>query len=108
MDNIEQLEKRLWEAADQLRANSKLTSSEYYMPVLGLIFLRHAYNRFLAVEAKVKEGLPKRGGVTRPVTKDDFTKKSALYLPEEARYDYLLGLPKGQDVGKAINKAMDA
>jgi type I restriction enzyme M protein len=65
MENIERLERRLWEAADQLRANSKLTSTEYYMPVLGLIFLRHAYNRFLVVEKVIKKNLPSRGGVTR-------------------------------------------
>jgi type I restriction-modification system DNA methylase subunit len=58
MDNIEQLERRLWSAADQLRANAKLTSTEYYIPVLGLIFLRHAYNRFIVVEAEVEAGQP--------------------------------------------------
>ncbi len=78
MENIEQLERRLWEAADQLRANSKLTSTEYYMPVLGLIFLRHAYNRFLVVEKAIKESLPSRGGVTRPVIKEDFDFEEAL------------------------------
>ena len=56
MENIEQLEKRLWESADQLRANSKLTSNQYCMPVLGLIFLRHAYNRFLKVKAEIEPG----------------------------------------------------
>jgi len=55
MKNIEQIERRLWEAADQLRANSKLTSTEYYMPVLGLIFLRHAFNRFLGFKKELKE-----------------------------------------------------
>ncbi len=108
MENIEQLERRLWEAADQLRANSKLTSSEYSMPILGLIFLRHAYNRFLAVEAEIKENLPKRGGVIRPIIKEDFVSKNALFLPEIARYDYLLHLPDGEDKGKAIIAAMDA
>ena len=56
MENIQQLEKDLWEAADQLRANSKLTASEYSMPVLGLIFLRHAYNRFLVVKEEIQAG----------------------------------------------------
>lgn len=107
MENIEQLENRLWEAADQLRANSKLTSTEYYMPVLGLIFLRHAHNRFLVVEEEIKRNLPTRGGVTRPVTKDDFTKKSALFLPEEARYDRLLELSNDKNKGEAIVAAME-
>jgi type I restriction enzyme M protein len=107
MENIEQLERRLWEAADQLRANSKLTSTEYYMPVLGLIFLRHAYNRFLMVEKEVKTNLPSRGGLARPVIKEDFDQKNALFLAEKAQYEYLLNLPSGQDRGKAIIEAMD-
>jgi type I restriction enzyme M protein len=84
MENIEQIERRLWEAADQLRANSKLTSTEYYMPVLGLIFLRHAFNRFLVVKEEVEKNLPKRGGVSRPIKKDDFVQKSALFLRRPA------------------------
>ena len=108
LENIEQLERRLWEAADQLRANSKLTSTEYYMPVLGLIFLRHAYTRFLWVKTDLVPKLPKRGGVTRPLSKDDFARKSALFLREESQYEYLLNLPSGRNVGKAINDAMDA
>lgn len=107
MENIEQLERRLWEAADQLRANSKLTSTEYYMPVLGLIFLRHAYNRFLVVEKAIRKNLPSRGGVTRPVIKEDFDQKNALFLAEKTQYEYLLNLPSGQDRGKAIIEAMD-
>lgn len=106
MDNIEKLENRLWEAADQLRANSKLTSSEYYMPVLGLIFLRHAYNRFLLAEEEIKPTLGSRGGVSRPIEKADFVGKSALFLPETARYDYLL--KPLADKGKAIVEAMTA
>lgn len=108
MENIESIEKRLWEAADDLRANSKLTSTEYYMPVLGLIFLRHAYNRFLKVEEEVKETLPSRGGVTRPITREDFISKSALYLKEKARFEYLINLPEDRDRGQAIIEAMDA
>ena len=107
MDNIEQIERRLWSAADQLRSNSKLTSTEYYMPVLGLFFLRHAYNRFLMVKKEVEANLPSRGGVTRPITKEDFTRKSALFLQPEAQYDYLLSLPSDQDVAGAIINAME-
>jgi len=108
MHDITRIEQRLWEAADQLRANSKLTSTEYSMPVLGLIFLRHAYNRFLIVKAEVKPTLPKRGGVARLLTKDDFTKKSAIFLREHARFDYLLNLPADRDLGKAIIEAMES
>ena len=108
MENIEAIERRLWSAADQLRSNSKLTSTEYYMPVLGLIFLRHAYNRFLVVKEKVEKNLPKRGGVTRPLTKEDFQAQSALFLRPTAQYDYLLNLSGDQDVGDAIIKAMQS
>nr|WP_255651191.1 type I restriction-modification system subunit M [Cesiribacter sp. SM1] len=97
----------MWSAADQLRSNSKLTSTEYSMPVLGLIFLRHAYNRFLVVKKEVEASLPSRGGVTRPITKDDFTRKSALFLQPEAQYEYLLNLPSGQDIAGAIIQAME-
>ena len=55
LQNIEQLEDSLWAAADNLRANSKLTSSEYCMPVLGVIFLRHATNRYDAASRQIAE-----------------------------------------------------
>lgn len=106
MQDIKKIEGDLWEAADQLRANSKLTASEYSMPVLGLIFLRHAYNRFLVAKEKIEENLPSRGGIKRPVKKEDFESQSAIFLPEEARYDYLLNLEEGKDIGSAINDAM--
>ena len=106
MQDIKKIEGDLWEAADQLRANSKLTASEYSMPVLGLIFLRHAYNRFLIAKEKIEENLPSRGGIKRPVKKEDFESQSAIFLPEEARYDYLLNLEEGKDIGNAINDAM--
>lgn len=108
MENIEAIERRLWSAADQLRSNSKLTSTEYYMPVLGLIFLRHAYNRFLVVKEKVEKNLPKRGSVTRLLTKEDFQAQSALYLRPEAQYDYLISLSGDQDVGDAVIKVMQS
>ncbi|WP_252231862.1 N-6 DNA methylase [Clostridium sp. ZBS15] len=108
MIDIKKIEKDLWEGADQLRANSKLTASEYSMPVLGLIFLRHAYNRFLVVKEEIEAILPSRNGRKRPVTKEDFMSKSAIYIPQIARYDYLLDLEEGADIGKAINDAMKA
>lgn len=107
MINIRKLETELWEAADLLRADSKVTSQEYCMPVLGLIFLRYAYSRFKFVEADILKNRPTRGGRVLPVEADDFKSKSAIFLPEEARYDYLINLPDEADVGKAINKAME-
>ncbi len=106
--NIGQVETSLWEAADQLRANSNLTATEYSMPVLGVIFLRHATNRYQtalkSIEADQAAGtMPKR-----PLTKADFIKRRALMLPESARYDTLLNLPTGANLGAALVTAMNA
>jgi len=49
------LEKRLWDAADQFRANSGLKSQEYPAPVLGFIFLCFAEVRFAAQRAKLEK-----------------------------------------------------
>jgi len=104
------LEDDLWEAADQLRANSKLTASEYSMPVLGLIFLRHATTRFNALLPEVEKAVPARaaGALREDRIKLGFQGKAAIYLPETARYDYLAALPAGTNVGEAIRDAMIA
>ena len=106
--NISQIEASLWEAADLLRANSNLTSSEYCLPVLGVIFLRHATNRYQfalhAIEAEQAAGImPKR-----PLVKGDFIKRRALMLPDAARYENLLSLPSGVSLGSALVAAMNA
>ena len=93
MLNIRKLESELWESADLLRAGSKLTSNQYCMPVLGLIFLRYAYSRFKLVEAEIMKDRPMRRGRALPVEASDFASKSALFLPREAQYAYLLNLP---------------
>lgn len=92
--SIKQLEEDLWASADTLRASSKLNSNQYCMPVLGLIFLKYAYGRFKKVEAELLKDRPKRNGVPLPVTERDLQAKSALYLPREAQYDFLLNLPE--------------
>ena len=107
MINIRKLETELWEAADLLRVDSKVTSQEYCMPVLGLIFLRYAYSRFKFVEGEILKNRPMRNGRVAPVEAEDFKSKSAIFLPEEARYDYLLNLPDNADMGKAINHAVE-
>ena len=71
------------------------------MPVLGLIFLRYAYGRFKMVEADILKDRPMRNGRPLPVEAGDFATKYALFLPEKARFEYLLNLPDGEDVGKA-------
>lgn len=120
MINIRKLEAELWESADLLRQGSKLTSSQYCMPVLALLFLRYAYSRFKMVEAEILENRPSRGGRVMPVEPSDFAAKSALYLPREAQFDYLVNLPDnivaaslktkdGQAInslGEAVNNAM--
>ena len=107
MINIRKLEAELWDSADLLRAGSKLTSNQYCMPVLGLIFLRYAYGRFKLVEAEILKDRPVRRGRVLPVEASDFAEKSALFLPPEARYDYLVNLPESADIGKAVNTAME-
>ena len=118
--NIKKLEAELWESADLLRQGSKLTSSQYCMPVLALLFLRYAFSRFKMVEAEILQSRPSRGGRVMPVEPSDFAAKSALFLPQEAQYDYLVNLPAniadaglktkdGKDInslGEAVNYAM--
>ena len=105
---IEAIERRLWAGADNLRANSSYASNEYFLPVMGLIFLRHAYSRFLAVKEDIVASLPSRGGVTRPLSKEDFSSRSALFLRPEAQFDYLVSLPDDADKQQAIFDAMDS
>ena len=107
--NTHQIEKELWEAADQLRANSKLTAAEYSMPVLGLIFLRHADNRYKQYLDEVLRAIPAQvpAAQREELIKLEFQGKAAMYLPEAARYDYLADLPQGKAVGEAIDEAMD-
>lgn len=105
MINIRKLEADLWESADTLRANSKLTSNQYCMPVLGLIFLRYAYSRFKLVEAEILKDRPKRNGRVMPVQASDFISKSAIYLPKEAQYAWLVSLP--EDLSSLELKDMD-
>ena len=119
--NVRKLEAELWESADLLRQGSKLTSNQYCMPVLGLIFLRYAFGRFKLVEAEIQKNRPVRNGRVLPVEPSDFAEKSALYLPPEARYDYLVNLPtdiasarlKNQSghvmtsLGEVVNNAME-
>jgi type I restriction enzyme M protein len=102
--NHTEIEKRLWDAADELRANSKLKASEYSVPVLGLIFLRQADRIFGEAEKRLKR---KRSG-RRKIGKIDYQAEGVMYLPEEARFAKLLALPEGANVGQAVNDVMKA
>jgi type I restriction enzyme M protein len=106
LEHIGKLEQRLWGAADSLRANSNFASNEYFMPVMGLIFLRHAYSRFLKVRDEIIPTLPSRGGKTRPLTKEDFSARSSIFLREEAQFDHLVGLPESETASTAVIAAM--
>ncbi|CDH46395.1 type I restriction-modification system subunit M [Candidatus Contendibacter odensensis] len=108
LHHIEQLESSLWEAADQLRANSKLTSSEYCMPVLGVIFLRHASNRYQAALKQIEADQAAGKMPQRPLQSIDFKKRRSLMLPEPARYDTLLKRPKDGKLAEALIEAMNA
>ena len=119
--NIKKLEADLWESADLLRVGSKLTSNQYCMPVLGLIFLRYAHSRFKMVEAEILKNRPSRGGRVMPVEASDFVSRSALFLPKEAQYAYLVELPENisatgllnrhgevmNSLGEVVNNAME-
>lgn len=94
----------LWAAADELRANSKLTPVQYRDPVLGLVFLAYAENRFEAVRGEVEAAATARN----PATVADYKARSVLYVPDESRLSYLVGLPEGDDIGKAVDEAIKA
>jgi type I restriction enzyme M protein len=76
------------------------------LPVMGLIFLRHAYSRFLPVKGEIEANLPTRGGKRRELTKEDFSRKGAIFLRGKAQFDYLVERPEGEDRAKAIIDAM--
>ena len=104
-NGVAELEKQLWAAADQLRANSALTAQEYSRPVLGLIFLKYADKRFSVVEKMLAN---ESAGRRRTVGKSDYQAEGVMYLPEQARFSNLIKMPEGSDIGRSINEAMDA
>ncbi|MBI5739355.1 MAG: N-6 DNA methylase [Nitrospirae bacterium] len=110
MQNIEKIESSLWEAADNLRANSKLTSSDYFMPVLGVIFLRHAANRFDAATRLIEEDKASGKMPKRKVLPEDYVRRRALWLPQNARYDWIMeqAATSGTDLPQLVVNAMTA
>src|SRR5438034_1769156 len=110
VNGIEKLEADLWEAADNLRANSKLTSSDYFMPVLGVIFLRHAANRFEVAQRQIEADQASGKMPKRKVLPADYIARRSLYLPERARYDWIMqqAAVGGADLPKLVTEAMTA
>ncbi len=102
--NIVDIENRLWEMADGLRANTHLRSSEYSVPVLGLIFLKFASEKFKKVDRELQASRPE--GSRRELGPSAYKARGALYLPPKATLDYLLRMKEGEQVGEAINAAM--
>lgn len=107
-EEIKKLETELWGAADELRANSKLTAAEYKDPVLGLILLRYAQNKFEEAKAQIEETLPinPRTGSKRELTKNDLLGAGAMYLQAESQYEHLANLPESADIAEVVNNAM--
>jgi type I restriction enzyme M protein len=100
------LEKRLWDAADQFRANSDLKAAQYSQPVLGLIFLRFAEVRFAAERAKFEKTAASSRRGSRMDDPAAYHAEAVLYLTPNSRFDHLLSLPEGSNVGKTVNEAM--
>jgi type I restriction enzyme M protein len=106
-DKTKKLEDRLWEAADSLRANSPLRLNEFAEPVLGLIFLKFADVWFNAARKEIEDSRSKTESKRqRPITPSDYHSRGVLFVPEKAHFSYLISLPEGADLGKAVNDAM--
>ena len=104
---IEELEKRLWSAADSLRANTGLTAQEYSRPILGLIFLKYAEYRFTLAKSKIEEQSSSRRRGSSDI-KSKIQAEGAMYVPDVALYSNLLALPEGSNIGVQVNDAMKA
>lgn len=107
LQGLDRFEADLWKIADNLRANSNLASNEYFLPIMGLIFLRHATNRFYEAQAAIESDKKSGKMPNRPLVEADFTRRRALNLPEAARFDVILKTPKGGDLGAAVTAAME-
>lgn len=101
-----QLHERLWAAAEQLRANSSLKLNEIAEPILGLIFLKFADVKFRRVKIEIEKEREKMTGRKPPISPDHYKQRGVPFIPDEAGYSYLMSLPEGKNIGKAINDAM--
>jgi type I restriction enzyme M protein len=108
LTGIERFDADLWKVADDLRANSGLASNEYFMPIMGLLFLRHATNRYYEALAAIEADKAAGKMRDRALVEADFRRRRALMLPEAARYDVLLEMPKDGKLGAALTAAMEA
>ena len=106
--NLTDIENRLWSAADELRANSRLRASEYSTPVLGLIFLRYADHKFRQAAQEIRTTEAPTSTRRRTDPRTQYQARGVFYLPENARFQYLLNLPESENIGQAITDAMKA
>ena len=107
LEHIEAIEKRLWGTADTLRANSDYASNEYFLPVMGLVFIRHAYRQYLAVKDGIEANPPTRGGKTRALTKEDFSQQSAMIVWEKLSREGAKGGDSSMNVEEISSVAVD-
>ena len=108
LTGIEQFDAGLWKMADDLRANSGLASNEYFMPIMGLLFLRQATNRYYEALAAIEADKAAGKMPDRQLVEADFRRRRAMMLPEPARYDVILDKPKDGKLGEALTAAMEA
>lgn len=108
LTGLDQFEAGLWKIADDLRANSGLASNEYFMPIMGLLFLRQATNRYYRALAEIEADKAAGRMANREPVAGDFTRRRALMLPKAARFDEILQTPKDQSLGAALTHAMEA
>lgn len=106
--DIEQFNAGLWKVADELRANSNLASNEYFLPIMGLLFLRQATNRYYEALTAIRADQATGKMPDRPLMEGDFLKRRAMMLPDEARYDIILEKRKDGSLGKVVTAAMEA
>src|SRR3954471_15945767 len=105
--DLEKFEADLWKIADDLRANSGLASNEYFMPIMGVLFLRQATNRYYEALAAIDADRKAGKMADREPVAADFGRRRALMLPKAARFDEILKTPKEQSIGAALTKAME-
>ncbi len=105
---LDKFEAELWKVADELRANSNLASNEYFLPIMGVLFLRYATNRYYEALAAIEADKAAGRMPNRPLVEADFTRRRSMMLPEDARYDVILEKRKDGTLGEALSDAMEA
>ncbi|MDE6649396.1 MAG: type I restriction-modification system subunit M [Muribaculaceae bacterium] len=107
-EELKQLEEKLWAASDKLRSESGLKSTQYSTPVLGLIFLRFASNKYDKFKDEIETEYAASQNTRNPKTREEIAlSKVGFYLPEESHFDHLLSLSEQEDIPRKIKEAME-